>query len=24
MVAKLTDHVWTLAEWLKRPVVQLV
>jgi IS1 family transposase/transposase-like protein len=24
MMAKLTDHVWTLAEWLKRPVVQLV
>ena len=23
MVAKLTDHVWTLAEWLKRPVIQL-
>jgi IS1 family transposase/transposase-like protein len=24
MLAKLTDHVWTLAEWLKRPAVQLV
>jgi IS1 family transposase/transposase-like protein len=24
MMAKLTDHVWTLAEWLKRPAVQLV
>jgi IS1 family transposase/transposase-like protein len=24
MMAKLTDHVWTLTEWLKRPVVQLV
>ena len=23
MVAKLADHVWTLAEWLKRPAVQL-
>jgi IS1 family transposase/transposase-like protein len=23
MMAKLTDHVWTLAEWLKRPAVQL-
>jgi IS1 family transposase/transposase-like protein len=23
MVAKLTDHVWTLAEWIKRPAVQL-
>jgi IS1 family transposase len=23
MLAKLTDHVWTLAEWLKRPAVQL-
>jgi hypothetical protein len=23
MMAKLTDHVWTLAEWIKRPVVQL-
>jgi IS1 family transposase len=23
MLAKLTDHVWTLAEWIKRPVVQL-
>src|SRR4051794_18097690 len=23
MLAKLTDHVWTLAEWLKRPSVQL-
>src|SRR5262249_13034380 len=22
MVAKLADHVWTLAEWLTRPVVQ--
>jgi hypothetical protein len=22
MLAKLTDHVWTLAEWIKRPVVQ--
>jgi IS1 family transposase len=22
MMAKLTDHVWTLAEWIKRPVVQ--
>jgi IS1 family transposase len=22
MAARLTDHVWTLAEWLKRPVVQ--
>jgi IS1 family transposase len=24
MMAKLADHVWTLAEWLKRPAVQLV
>ena len=24
MTARLTDHVWTLAEWLKRPAVQLV
>ncbi len=24
MMAKLTDHVWTLAEWIKRPAVQLV
>jgi IS1 family transposase/transposase-like protein len=23
IVAKLTDHVWTLAEWIKRPAVQL-
>ena len=23
MMAKLADHVWTLAEWIKRPVVQL-
>jgi IS1 family transposase/transposase-like protein len=23
MAAKLTDHVWTLMEWLKRPAVQL-
>jgi IS1 family transposase/transposase-like protein len=23
MLAKLTDHVWTLAEWIKRPAVQL-
>jgi IS1 family transposase/transposase-like protein len=23
MAAGLTDHVWTLAEWLKRPVVQV-
>jgi IS1 family transposase len=23
MTARLTDHVWTLAEWLKRPAVQL-
>ena len=23
MVAKLADHVWTLAEWVKRPAVQL-
>ena len=23
MIAKLTDHVWTLAEWLKHPAVQL-
>jgi hypothetical protein len=23
MMAKLTDHVWTLAEWVKRPAVQL-
>src|SRR4051795_6109828 len=23
MMAKLTDHVWTLVEWLKRPSVQL-
>jgi IS1 family transposase/transposase-like protein len=23
MLADLTDHVWTLAEWLKRPAVQL-
>ena len=23
MMAKLTDHVWTLVEWLKRPAVQL-
>ena len=23
MLAKLTDHVWTLVEWLKRPAVQL-
>jgi IS1 family transposase/transposase-like protein len=23
MAAGLTDHVWTLAEWLKRPAVQL-
>ena len=22
MMAKLTDHVWTLAEWIKRPAVQ--
>jgi len=22
MAAKLTDHVWTLAEWIKRPAVQ--
>jgi IS1 family transposase/transposase-like protein len=22
MLAKLTDHVWTLVEWLKRPAVQ--
>ena len=24
MAAGLTDHVWTLAEWLKRPAVQVV
>jgi IS1 family transposase/transposase-like protein len=24
MRAKLTDHVWTLAEWIRRPAVQLV
>jgi IS1 family transposase len=24
MMAKLADHVWTLAEWLKRPAAQLV
>ena len=24
MMAKLTDHVWTLAEWIMRPAVQLV
>jgi IS1 family transposase/transposase-like protein len=23
MLAKLADHVWTLAEWLRRPAVQL-
>src|SRR5258708_1552225 len=23
MLAKLADHVWTLAEWIKRPAVQL-
>jgi IS1 family transposase/transposase-like protein len=23
MMAKLTDHVWTLMEWIKRPAVQL-
>jgi hypothetical protein len=23
MAAKLTDHVWTLAEWLRHPAVQL-
>ncbi|HEX4608590.1 MAG TPA: hypothetical protein VH092_10340 [Urbifossiella sp.] len=23
MLAKLTDHVWTLLEWIKRPAVQL-
>jgi IS1 family transposase/transposase-like protein len=23
MMAKLTDHVWTLTEWIKRPAVQL-
>jgi IS1 family transposase/transposase-like protein len=23
MLAKLTDHVWTLAEWIKRPALQL-
>jgi hypothetical protein len=23
MLAKLTDHVWTLVEWIKRPAVQL-
>jgi IS1 family transposase/transposase-like protein len=23
MVAKLTDHLWSLAEWLKRPAAQL-
>jgi len=23
MMAKLTDHVWTLVEWIRRPVVQL-
>jgi IS1 family transposase/transposase-like protein len=23
MLAKLSDHVWTLTEWLKRPAVQL-
>jgi IS1 family transposase/transposase-like protein len=23
MMAKLTDHVWTLLEWIKRPAVQL-
>jgi len=23
MAAKLADHVWTLAEWIKRPAVQL-
>jgi len=23
MMAKLTDHVWTLAEWIKRPAIQL-
>jgi hypothetical protein len=22
MTARLTDHVWSLAEWLRRPVVQ--
>ena len=24
MMAKLTDHVWTLAEWIKQPAIQLV
>lgn len=24
MMARLADHVWTLAEWIKRPAVQLV
>jgi IS1 family transposase/transposase-like protein len=24
MMANLADHVWTLAEWIKRPAVQLV
>jgi IS1 family transposase len=23
MLAKLTDHVWTLLEWIRRPIVQL-
>ena len=23
MLAKLADHVWTLAEWIRRPAVQL-
>jgi IS1 family transposase len=23
MMARLTDHVWTLAEWIKRPAIQL-
>jgi IS1 family transposase len=23
MMAKLTDHIWTLVEWIKRPTVQL-
>jgi hypothetical protein len=23
MMAKLADHVWTLAEWIRRPAVQL-
>jgi hypothetical protein len=22
MLAKLTDHVWTLLEWIKRPPIQ--